>query len=844
MMTGKMTNTMTESADKRCQDKNILQSVRAGSRKPLTCCKTSAPIRRGSCRAAKRPRRSAEALAELQNVRAVPLGLLKCCKTFMPIVSLCLLLFLASCSTTKNLPEGEVLYTGIKKIDVTHEDKTNAGEDALAEVEAALDYPPNNALLGSSSIRVPLPFGLWVYNAFVNKKGKLGKWIFEKLAAKPVFISTVNPEVRVKVAQNLLKEYGYFNGNTGFQVDPDPKNPKKAKISYQVEMNNAWTYDSIRYVRMRHKMDTLIQNTVGDRLLHKGENFNVTNLEAERQRISSLLRNNGFYYFRPEFITYQADTIMNPGKVALRITTKPGLSRAALRPWKIGDISVTLNGYNNEPPTDSVKYKDLTIFYEGKLRMRPSVLYNRLKFRTGELYSQKKQEQTQTSYSRLGVFRYSEMQYTPRDTTRRQDTLDLKINTVYDLPLDGELEVNVTSKSNDQVGPGAIFSVTKRNVFGGGETFGVRLRGSYEWQTGKRVDGSKSAINSWEMGLSGTLTFPQVIFPSLMRGDLQYPSSTSFRLYVDQLNRARFFKMLAFGGSASYDFQPTATSHHSVTPFKLTYNLLQSTTHEFDSITKENKALKLSLENQFVPAIGYTYTYDDAPITTKRNHTWLQLSVTQAGNLLAAGYAIAGKKFNEEGKQLFGNKFAQFVKGTAEVRYNYKIGRNQHLVGRLMAGAIYSYGNARVSPYNEQFYIGGANSLRAFTIRSIGPGRFKPVESTYSYLDQTGDLKFEANIEYRFPILGDLHGAAFIDTGNVWLIREDTQRPGGQLKWGRFLKDLALDAGVGLRYDLTFIVIRLDMGIPLHVPYESGKNGYFNVPNYTPGWHLAIGYPF
>lgn len=760
------------------------------------------------------------------------------------LLSTTLILLLASCSTTKNLPEGEVLYTGIKKIEVTHEDKTNAGEDALSEVEAALSYPPNNALLGSSSIRVPFPFGLWVYNAFAKKEGKLGKWIFEKLAAKPVFVSTVNPEVRVKVGQNLLKEYGYFNGNTAFQVDPDPKNPKKAKISYQVEMNNAWTYDSIRYVRMRHLMDTLIQNTVGERLLHKGENFNVTNLEAERQRISSLLRNNGFYYFRPEFITYQADTVMNPGKVALRITTKPGLSRAALRPWKIGDISVHLNGYNNEAPTDSVKYKDLTIYYEGKLRMRPSVLYNRMKFRSGDIYSQKKQEQTQTSYSRLGVFRYSEMQYTPRDTTRRQDTLDLKINSVYDLPLDGELEVNVTSKSNDQIGPGAIFSVTKRNVFGGGETFGVRLRGSYEWQTGNRVDGAKSAINSWEMGLSGTLTFPQVIFPSLMRGDLQYPSSTSFRIYVDQLNRARFFKMLAFGGSASYDFQPTATSHHSVTPFKLTYNLLQSTTHEFDSITEKNKALKLSLENQFIPAIGYTYTYDDAPIATKRNHTWLQLSVTQAGNLLAAGYAIAGKKFNEEGKQLFGNKFAQFVKGTAEVRYDYKIGRNQHLVGRMMAGAIYSYGNARVSPYNEQFYIGGANSLRAFTIRSIGPGRFHPVKSNYSYLDQTGDLKFEANLEYRFPILGDLHGAAFVDAGNVWLIREDEQRPGGQLKWGRFLKDLALDAGVGLRYDLTFIVIRIDMGIPLHVPYETDKRGYLNVPNYTPGWHLAIGYPF
>lgn len=761
-----------------------------------------------------------------------------------------LLMFLAvaclfSCSTTKNLPEGEVLYTGIKKIDVTHDDKTTAGEDALAEVEGALAYPPNNALLGSSSIRVPFPFGLWVYNVFVNKKGKVGKWIFDKLAAKPVFISTVNPDVRIKVAQNLLKEYGYFNGTTSFQVDTNPKNAKKAKLVYQVEMNQPYTYDSIRYVRMRHKMDTLVQNTIGDRLLRDGDNFNVTNLEAERQRITSLLRNNGFYYFRPEFITYQADTIMNPGKVALRVMTKPGLPRAALRPWTIGDISVWLNGYNNEPPTDSIRYKDMTVYYEGKLRVRPSVLYNRLRFHSGDLYSQESQQRTQTSYSRLGIFRYSEMQYTPRDTARRQDTLDLKINTVYDLPLDGELEVNVTSKSNDQLGPGAIFSVTKRNVFGGGETFGVRLRGSYEWQTGKRVDGAKSAINSWEMGLSGTLTFPQLLFPGMMKKDGLYPSSTSFRLYVDQLNRARFFKMLAFGGNASYDYQSSATSHHSITPFKLTYNLLQSTTHEFDSITKYNRALKLSLENQFVPAMGYTYTYDDAPITSKRNHTWLQLSVSQAGNLLAAGYAIAGQKFNEEGKHLLGNKFAQFVKGTAEIRYNYKIGHNQHLVGRMMAGAIYSYGNARISPYNEQFYIGGANSLRAFTIRSIGPGRYHPEENnTYSYLDQTGDLKFEANLEYRFPILGDLHGAAFIDTGNIWLIRNDDQRLGGQLKWGRFLKDLALDAGVGLRYDLTFIVIRLDMGIPLHVPYETDKNGYFNVPKYTPGWHLAIGYPF
>ena len=577
-----------------------------------------------------------------------------------------------------------------------------------------------------------------------------------------------------------------------------------------------------------------------------GENFNANRLEAERQRVSSLLRNNGYYYFRPEFISYQADTVQHPGHVALRISTKPGLPGSALRPWRLGDISVRLNGFNSEPPTDSILYKDLTIHYEGKLRIRPKVLYNRIKFQSGELYSQTQQEKTQTALSRLGIFRYSEMQYTPKDTMRRQDTLNLQINTVYDLPLDGELELNVTTKSNDQTGPGAIFSVTKRNVFGGGETFAVTARGSYEWQTGKRVSGSSSAINSWELGVSGTLTFPQVIFPSLMRGDLRYPSSTSFRIYADQLNRAKFFKMLSFGGSASYDFQPSATSHHSVTPFKLTYSLLQHTTHDFDSIIKVNKALGRSLENQFVPAMGYTYTYDDSPITSRKNHLWWQSSITQAGLILDAAYAIAGKNFNKKDKHLFGNRFAQFAKLTSEIRYNYALGGRQHLVGRLMGGIAYSYGNATTTPYSEQFYIGGANSIRAFTIRSIGPGSYRPTDPTYGYLDQTGDIKFEANLEYRFPILGDLHGATFLDAGNVWLLRHDEDRPGGQLKWGRFLKDLALGTGVGLRYDLTFIVIRVDWGIGIHVPYDTGKKGYYNIPKFRDGMgvHLAIGYPF
>lgn len=757
-------------------------------------------------------------------------------------------LLLSACSTTRNLPEGEVLYTGIEEIKVENADESKAGEATMDEIEAALAYPPNNALLGSSSLRVPFPFGLWVYNAFVNKEGKLGKWIFRKLAAKPVLISTVNPEVRVKVARNLLNEYGYFQGESAFEVIPDEKNPRKAKLAYTITMNHPYTLDSVEYVHIRHRADSLIDATAGERLLRTGDPFNVVRLQAERERISSMLRDNGYYYFRPDFITYQADTTLVPGKVTLRVAPKESLPRTALRTWRLGDISVWLNGYNNEPPTDSVRYKNLTVHYEGKLRVRPSVLYKRLYLKPGDLYSQRAQERTQTALARLGIFRYTELSYAPRDTTRRQDTLDLRVNAAYDLPLDGELELNVTAKSNDQVGPGAVFSVTKRNIFGGGETFGVKLRGSYEWQTGNKLDDNSSKINSYELGLSTTLTFPRVLFPAWGRRDLDMPAATTFRLYADQMNRARFFKLLAFGGEAAYEFQPSATSRHSVTPFKLAYNLLQRTTAEFDSITNVNRALKESLQDQFVPSVSYTYTYDDSPLIDRAHHLWWQASVTQAGLVVNGLYALAGERFGKEGKKLLGNPFAQFLKGTLEARYDYDLGKKQHLVGRVMAGAIYSYGNARTSPYNEQFYIGGANSIRAFTIRSIGPGRYfqNSADNQYAYIDRTGDIKFEANLEYRFPILGDLHGATFLDCGNIWLLRQDEGRPGGQLKWGSFLNDLALGTGFGLRYDLSFIVIRFDVGIGLHLPYDTGKKGYYNIPRFKEGmgYHFAIGYPF
>ena len=761
---------------------------------------------------------------------------------------LCILM--SACSTTKNLPEGETLYTGIDKLEVVNEDKTLAGITALTEVEAALAYAPNNAIFGSSSLRWPVPFGLWVYNGFEkyqDKKG-IGRWIFDHLGKSPVLMSSVNGETRAKVATNLLHDYGYFNGSVSYKEVPQ-KNPKEAKVSYVIDMARPYFLDSIAYLKYPHYADSLIQSTRSQSVLKSEENFNVLKLEEERQRLSNLFRNHGYYYYRPEFTTYRADTLQKSGYVSLQVVPRNGIPAEAKKQYYIGNTSVYLTGYDNEPPTDTLRLRTMTFYYSGKKPgIRPNALMRNVFFRKGELFSQDRQTFTQEAIARMGVFRYSEFRYEPKDTTANGDTLNVNMYATFDKPYNAELELNMTTKSTDQTGPGAVFKITRNNFQRMGANLSFEVRGSYEWQTNSNVEGNSSKLNSYELGTSLSLDFPRLILPwkdtDLLRS--RYQQKTSFKIYGNLLNRARFFNMLSFGGNVTYDFRKSRTWKHTITPFQLTFNTLMSTTERFDSITATNPSLALSLGDQFIPSMNYTFTYDNARL--KRDYQlWWENSITSAGNVTSLLYAALGKDFSEKNKKLLGTPFAQFLKLTSEVRALFKVGEKQHIAARLMGGVLWSYGNQTIAPYSEQFYIGGANSLRAFTVRSLGPGTYNPGENTkYGYLDQTGDIKLEANVEYRFPIFGELYGATFLDAGNVWLMRKDESRPGGELTLKNFAKSIALNTGVGVRYDLTFLVIRLDMGIALHVPYETGKSGYYNIPKFKDGLglHFAIGYPF
>lgn len=770
-------------------------------------------------------------------------------KAYRWAMAILAVIVLAACSTTKHLPEGETLYLGLKKVNIVNEDKSPAAENALEEVNGAISIAPNNAIFVNPNVRFPIPFGLWIYNRFERYEKGFGHWIFKKLAANPVLISTVNPDTRVKVATNLLRDYGYFNGKVTYQVD-STRNPRAVKLSYDINMGKPYFIDTLEYRGFSAYADSLIKANLSGRLVNKGDHFNVVTLNSERDRIIDLLRNYGYYYARSEFITFYADTLRNPGHVCIRMQPKNNLPPEASRTYFLGNTNVRLTGYNGEEPTDSIRLRDFTIHYAGKKPgLRFGVLRNRFIYRKGEQYSLRRQNYTQEALSRLGVFKYNEFQYVPRG----KDTLDINVNSLFDLPYDSELELNATMKSTKQTGPGAIFKLSRKNFLRMGASLSLELNGSYEWQTSSTVNREKSVMNSYELGAALTLDFPRIILPWIKNriDPFRFPSHTNFKIYIDQVNRARYFRMLSFGGSVSYSFQPSRSMKHTVTPLHLAFNRLQHRTAAFDSVATANPMLFRSLDDQFIPSVTYTFTFDDS-WKQKRVQWWWENSISSAGNITSLIYQAFGKKLSQRDKKFLGTPFAQYLKYTTELRPLIKFDDRNHLAMRFMAGVIWAYGNKTVAPYSEQFYVGGANSIRAFSIRSIGPGRFHPAEtSRFSYVDETGDIKLEANLEYRFRIIGNLfggslNGATFLDAGNVWLMRSDSSRPGSQFTFKKFFDSVALGSGVGIRYDLSFLVLRLDWGIALHVPYETGKSGYYNIPRFKDGMgvHFAIGYPF
>lgn len=759
---------------------------------------------------------------------------MKSLRLIIPIVSA---LLISACSTTRRLGEEDILYTGVKRTAIVPDSGQTLAPGLSDNVKEAVNVKPNNCLI-SPSVRYPFPLGLWVYNNWPNPPKGFRHWLYEKLVEEPVLISDVRPEVRTEMIDQILDNHGYFRGHASYEL-AQGKNKKKASIIYNVHTGPQYYIDTVMLMpdtlRLYHLIDSVVQKCD---YMRGGSRYDTDSLNEVRVRIANALRNKGYYFFKPDYVEYLADSTITPQRIALRVVLAGNIPKGADQVYTTGTITTRVLRNQGGGTPDTMHTKRGTVIQMKPSRLRQNLIPSCIRFREGKILTVRDMNRTQTYLSRLGIFNGVEINVIP-DTTKH-NVLNVDINCTFDKPMEASIEVNATSKSNSYIGPGVDLKLTSHNLFGGGEQLNIDLTGSYEWQTGR--DKHNSVFNSYEIGLNTSLAFPRLLAPRFIPRTRRELSWTRITLGADLLNRPHYFRMAQFNASFNYDWRVNRYITNTLTLFKLTYTKLLHTTHEFDSIMSQNRAIALSFQSQFIPQIAYTYNYDR--YFDRDNGISWTFTVQEAGNVFWAIWQAAGKKGE---KELFDTPFSQFIKGTTQLVYNRRLIGDHWLVTRAAVGAAHAYGNSSQVPYAEQFYVGGANSVRAFTVRSLGPGSYRvPSDMVNGYFDQTGTFKFEFNVEYRFPIIGPLHGAVFFDSGNVWLLKNDPQRPGGLLQGKSFLRDLATGTGAGLRVDIGMLVIRGDLGIGIHAPYDTGKSGYYNMESFKKSlaFHLAIGYPF
>ena len=771
-------------------------------------------------------------------------------------------LFLVSCSMTKNIPDDDQLFTGLKAITYSDYEKSDNFTQAQEEVEAALATAPNGAIFGSSYYRLPFSWRVSVWNKYHDKDTKFAQWMTKNLGKQPVLMSWVNPELRAQVAQGVLRNHGYFNGQVGYEVI-QRKNPKTAKIAYDVHPGRLYLLDSIGYFDFPASADTLIRSTLDEASIHRGDPFVVSHLDAERQRISTLLRNNGFYYYQPSYASYLADTFAVDGKAQIQLRMANDVPVEATHKWYIGRVNINMKKTFMEQMTDSMHGRFFTVRYSGKkppIRIR--VLMADMKLRPRQLFSYENYQQSIAKINAMGLFSMTDFTFTPRDTTATCDTLDLTLNCVFDKPWDHYIETNFNARTIGRMGPELRMGVTRRNAFRGGELIDVNVHGSYEWSTQ-----GGSQMNNYEYGADASIEFPRIIAPffggNRVRRDSQGRVILKRRFYstpitlakvsTDIIYRPNYYKMHVVSGEWTYRWLTSAQSAHEFSPLTVKYQFMNSRTDAFDSIMINNPYLIASMEDYFTPEMRYTYTYT-SPSGLSNPIRW-ETTLAESGNLVSLLYVLKGSSWNEKDKKLFKNPYSQFLKIETDFTKTWTLDQKSRLVAHLNAGYIHPYGNSSSVPMAEMFYVGGANSIRAFPVRGVGPGAFPNLDNTsYGYIFQNGNAKFVTNLEYRRQLFGNLYGAVFLDAGNVWYTDAtfgddetfDKIFERGRFRLSSFLDDLALGTGAGIRYDLGFLVLRLDWGLALHVPYDTGKSGYFNIDGFKGNHtlHFAIGYPF
>ena len=764
------------------------------------------------------------------------------------LIALFAAVFLFSCSPVRYVPEDKYL---LNKVNVEVDNSKINKEEARSHIRQKENYK----ILGFAK------FYLWLYN--LSSKNKNDGWL-KQIGEPPV----VYDPALTNASEDRLKQYlanrGYFRAQVESEVKLKERK-QKANVNYSISTGEQYRVHDIGYHISDSGLDSLFQSDSVKTFIQPGTPFDFNLLEQQRENIVRLFRNNGYFYFNKDEVSYIADSSQYEKEIALDLFVGKRSREDSARNYMPqylnnfyisvlpGATQLTSETETDREFADTVRWDNNTLFQSQQITYRPLLFNNLLQMQSGDLYKLSEARNTFNAFNRLRQFRFIDIQFNKPTSLQDTNLLDCNIRLAPMSKQAVSFDLEGTNTSGN-LGVAGNLNYKHRNLFKGAEIFQVNFKGAVERQQ-RVVKGNTEYFNTRELGVESNLTIPKLVGPG-----------KAINAFRDYLPKTVF--------TLGYNFQRRPEYTRTISNFRVGYNWMTSErlSHNWNFIDFnmvnlyrfdpgfidfiKDLYIKSSFTDHLILAMNYSLVYNTQDIESRNNYSYLRFNIESAGNVLDLVARAMDKTKVEsvdtlglgtsEYNRFFSTRYAQYVKSDIEFRYGYIIDRYNALVGRAFLGIGMPYGNFDVLPFEKKYFTGGANGIRAWQVRSLGPGTYRAPAETYP--NQSSDIKLEANLEFRFHLISFLEGALFLDAGNIWAINKKDNRTGALFKFDEFYKQIAVGTGAGIRLDFSYFIFRLDVGMKLRIPSQEAGNGWIiGNRSYTGddfNLSFAIGYPF
>jgi outer membrane protein insertion porin family len=754
-------------------------------------------------------------------------------------------ILLSSCSVRRFLPTGERLYSG-STIKIEKDSATSTSKKSLKKtMKLAVTPKANKFLLGQ-------PYKVWWWYKIGEPKKEKGLKAFlrKKLGEPPVLASRVNAKVGAENMQSLMENLGYFH--TTVQGDTSHVKSYFVKANYTAQVKPQYKIAKIEWVADSSALFKILQsNSKRSGLLKVGNPYRLSDITTERDRLDLFLKTRGYYFFNPDYLMAYIDSTVGNRKVNVYLNIKKTMPSEAKFVYKINDINI-YPAYSLSATSMDTSKNNFIVFDKLKINdkqknFKPSLFATTITYRPGSVYNSRQQNSTLNRFIGLGAFKFVKNRFEAVKDSSKKDTSHL-LNVYYYLTAakkkSFQAQIDGTTKENNFIGTQVSVNWKNRNSFKGAEQLAVKVYGGIE-----RARNNGININNLRIGTEVSLSFPKYAIPFIkIKENNFYPPKTTLLLGYEWFKKDIFFIKNLFRFQYEFTWKPNLQTQFTVAPVSISYLQATNITDSFQKEIAINPSLLLSVYSEAVLSSFASYTRTSS-FRAKRNKTYFNASIELSGNI--AGLATGAKDYRS--KNIFGVPFAQFAKLDADYHFTRKMLNNIQWANRLQIGVGLPYNNSRLLPFTKLYTIGGSNSIRGFRTRSLGPGTYKPTPDDQRFFQIIGgDYKLLGNTEIRLPITKQLSAAVFVDAGNVWTKDSTLFGIKGQLS-KNFLKEVAVATGIGIRFDATVLLIRVDVGFPIRKPYfpDSERWVLKQIELGAAAWrkenlilNIAIGLPF